>query len=122
MGDLTTAAIGACASWITSACLASVLGIDQQAILWAFFGACIGLSIAPGASFGKAIAAFVFVILACALGGTIASHQWHKDDPLWRNGYACMLAIGFHPIVSHAINKAQAIMNGWATKAGARNE
>lgn len=122
MPDLTTAAIGACATWATSACIASVLGIDQQAILWAFFGACIGLAFAPGASFAKTLAVFVFVTLACALLGTVGSHAWHKDDPLWRNGYACVLAMVFHPALAALLIVVPSFIKGWGSRAGARND
>lgn len=122
VADMTTVAIGACAAWASSACIASVLGIDQQVILWSFFGACIGLALAPGASFGKTLAVFVFVTLACALGGTLLSHVWHKDDPLWRNGLGCVLAMVFHPALSAFINVVPSLIRGLAAKAGARNE
>lgn len=120
MTEPTATLVGVCLSWFSSACIAAVLGIDQQAILWAFFGACIGLSIAPGASFLKALLVFVFVTLACALGGTVASHAWHRDDPLWRNGYACVLAICFHPIVATGVNQIPLLVKAWAQRFGAR--
>lgn len=118
----TSVAIAACATYLTSSCIAYTLGLDQQAILWSFFGACIGLTVAPGASFAKALGVFVFVTLACALGGTVIAHAWHKDDALWRNGWACTLAIGFHPIVATAVNQIPLLVKAWAAKFGARNE
>lgn len=120
MADPTSAVIGACASLLTSVCIASVLGVDEQAILWAFFGACIGLALAPGQSFARAIGVFVFVTLGCSLGGTLLSHAYHADDRIWRNGYAFALAMGFHPLSATALRLLEPVISAAAERFGVR--
>lgn len=117
MADLTTQTASATAAGVGAAVVA-VIGIDPQALLWAFVGGSIGITFAAPAGRWRAAVVFVAVVFSCAqLGSWMAWHLF-GDDRLARNGCPLLLGMAFHPLLSASVAAIPGIVKGALRRIG----
>ena len=117
--DITSVAASATAAG-TMALTMAMIGVEPQALFWAFVGAGIGLSWSAATGRARAAAVFVFVVLGAALAGTWAAQLHFAGGAIARNGLACAFAVVAHPALAAFIKQLDPLAQGLADKLGAR--
>lgn len=117
--DATSTAASAAASGIGAATVA-LIGVDLQALFWAFVGSGVGVSISKPAGRTRALLVFAFVVMGSALLGTWAAHWQFGSEPTARNAISLVLGIFFHPLLAAALAQIEPLLRGWADRIGAR--
>lgn len=117
MADITTQAAGAAAAGVGSVII-SLIGVEPQALIWAFVGASIGLSIPGQTGRWRAILLFVPVVLSGALVGSWGSAQFFGGAVFARNVGALAAGILFHPCVSWAVAATPRALDGVLRRLG----
>lgn len=108
MSDVTSGvALGA----LTAATL-SILGVEPQSLVYAAMGAGIGTTWAPEMPRIRAAVVFTCVICLSALAGTVAAVLWTSGSGLFRNLFAGVIAVVFHPLISSGIAKMPEAWDG----------
>ncbi len=100
------------------AAVLSALGIEAAPLFWSLVGASLGMTFAAAATRARAATVFVCVVLVCSLFGAAMATWAFKGEPLWRNAFACLLAIAFHPLLNAAITRLPAALDGVMRKIG----
>lgn len=90
----------------------SAFGFEPAPLLWALVGASLGMSFAPPATRTRALIVFGCVVLVCSLFGAWLSVRYTSGEQISRNAFACFLAIIFHPLLTAAITKFPAALDG----------
>lgn len=112
-----SAAASAVAAGAGAALLAQ-LGIEPAPLFWAVVGGSLGVSFAAAATRWRVASVFVAVVLTCSLFGTWLAHRYIGGEALSRNTFACVLAIFFHPLLSAAVTRVPAVVDGLMRKFG----
>jgi hypothetical protein len=87
-------------------------------MFWALVGAALGMSFAAATSRARAAFVFVAVVLSCSLFGAWLAQRYYGGEPLSRNAFSCVLAIGFHPLIAAAVTRLPAALDGLMRKLG----
>lgn len=96
----------------------TALGIEPAPLFWALVGACLGMSFAGASTRSRAALVFVCVVLVCSLFGAWLAVAFTGGAQLSRNGFACVLAIVFHPLLNAAITKLPEVIDGCMRRIG----
>lgn len=98
MADFTTSALEATAAAIVTATLAAS-GVEPQALVYAGFGATIGMGATPPAGRLRAVCMFAAITLLCAALGTFVEHHWYPGERSMRNFMAGVSAALAYPVL-----------------------
>lgn len=115
MTEPASAFASAAAAGAGAVALAS-LGIEPAPMFWALAGAVLGLTFAPAASRMRFWSTFVCVVLASSVFGAWLAQRYVGGEPLSRNAFACLMAIGFHPGLNVFITSLPVAFNAAVNK------
>lgn len=121
MAEPATAAASAVAAG-AGAFVLSAVGLEPGPLFWALVGATLGMTFAAATSPVRAWIVFGAVVLVSSLFGIWLSVKFTSGEQISRNAFACLLAIGFHPLLNAAITRLPAALDGLMRKAGIGSE
>lgn len=98
MADFTQTATEATAAAIVAGMLATA-GVEPQALIYAGFGATLGMGATPPAGRMRTVCMFVAVALMCAALGTFIEHHYYPGERAVRNFTAGISAALAYPVL-----------------------
>lgn len=117
--DLTATTAAAASAGVASVTVA-LLGVEPQALFYAFCGSGIGLSWAASAGRFRALAVFIFTTVGAAMFGTWASAELWAGAAVARNAMSFLLGVVAHPLIGAVITQLEPVARGLADKLGAK--
>lgn len=117
--DLTANTAAAASAGVASLTVA-LLGVEPQALFYAFCGSGLGLSWAASAGRFRALAVFAFTTLGAAMFGTWAAQEMWAGAVVARDGMSFLLGVVAHPLIAAVIGQLEPVARGLADKLGAK--
>jgi hypothetical protein len=117
MASMTATVAGSAAAG-AGAALVAQLGLEPQAMFWAFIGAGLGATFAKEAPKFRAALVFSCVVFASSLFGAYASLRWGDGTQIEKNAIACTVALFFHPAVTAIVEALPSLLSGLASRLG----
>lgn len=105
----TAAVIGVTSTAAAMTLFGSLIGVEPQALVWSSCGTILGYGLAPKVGLLRTLFVCVAVVLASALLGTWAAHEYSSGGQFARNGWSLAIAVVFHPVLAAILESAPTI-------------
>lgn len=127
MSEPTFGTLTAVVAGIT-AVVVSLIGVEPQVLFWAFVGGSLGIPVAPKSGRVRATMAFILVVLASSMLGTLVASEYFSGPAstparaaLASKGFSLLIALVFHPLLSVVVSSIPSIWDGLLRKIGLKS-
>lgn len=111
MTEPTTSTLGAACSASIVACSTALVGLHPHALLFAFFGAALGLGFATQATRWRAMVVFVCVTFGAAMLGTWAGSLLSPSSIVDDTALVFLIGLAFHPLATALVDRLPQVID-----------